>query len=102
MPYRSDQLDELCDPAATNLAYHPARTVAGEHSPPQLSGMFVVTQAEAAAIRAIFEQREEFAAAVELRRRFPDIVGIARHHRLTPAERCHLTERNLTERNLLT
>jgi hypothetical protein len=35
--------------------------------------MFVVTEAEAAAIRAIFEQRGEFAAAVELRRRFPGI-----------------------------
>jgi hypothetical protein len=28
---------------------------------------------EAAAIRAVFEQRGEFAAAVELRRRFPGI-----------------------------
>ena len=35
--------------------------------------MFVVTEAEAAAIRAVFEQRGEFAAAVELRRRFPGI-----------------------------
>ena len=77
MPCHSDQLDELCDRAATNLDYHSARTVAGEHSPPQLSGMFVVTQAEAAAIRAIFEQREEFAAAVELRRRFPGIADTA-------------------------
>jgi hypothetical protein len=38
-----------------------------------LSGMFVVTEADAAAIRAVFEQRGEFAAAVELRRRFPGI-----------------------------
>ena len=38
-----------------------------------LSGMFVVTEAEAAAIRAVYEQRGEFAAAVELRRRFPGI-----------------------------
>ena len=35
--------------------------------------MFVVSEAEAAAIRAVFEQRGEFAAAVELRRRFPGI-----------------------------
>jgi len=35
--------------------------------------MFVVTEAEAAAIRAVYEQRGEFAAAVELRRRFPGI-----------------------------
>jgi hypothetical protein len=42
-----------------------------------LSGMFVVTEAEAAAIRAVFEQRGEFAAAVELRRRFPGIGDTA-------------------------
>ena len=38
-----------------------------------LFGMFVVTEADAVAIRAAFEQRGEFAAAVELRRRFPGI-----------------------------
>ena len=37
--------------------------------------MFVVTEAEAAAIRAVYEQRGEFSAAVELRRLFPS------HHR---------------------
>jgi hypothetical protein len=36
--------------------------------------MFVVTEADAAAIRAALEQRGEFAAAVELRRRFPGIA----------------------------
>ena len=35
------------------------------------SRMFVVTDADAAAIRAVFQQRGEFAAAIELRRRFP-------------------------------
>jgi hypothetical protein len=35
--------------------------------------MFVVTDADAAAIRAVYEQRGEFAAAVELRRLFPGI-----------------------------
>jgi hypothetical protein len=35
--------------------------------------MFVVTEAEAAAIRAVFKRDGEFAAAVELRRRFPGI-----------------------------
>jgi hypothetical protein len=35
--------------------------------------MFVVTEPDAAAIRAVYEQRGEFAAAVELRRRFPGI-----------------------------
>jgi hypothetical protein len=36
--------------------------------------MFVVTEAEAAAIRAAFEQRGELSAAVELRRLFPAIT----------------------------
>ena len=39
--------------------------------------MFVVTEADAAAIRAVFEQRGEFAAAIELRRRFPGITDTA-------------------------
>jgi hypothetical protein len=41
------------------------------------AGMFVVTEAEAVAIRAIFEQRGEFAAAVELRRLFPGVTDHA-------------------------
>jgi hypothetical protein len=36
--------------------------------------MFVVTEAEAAGIRAVFEQRGELSAAIELRRRFPGIT----------------------------
>jgi hypothetical protein len=39
--------------------------------------MFVVSEAEAAAIRAVYEQRGEFAAAVELRRLFPSITDNA-------------------------
>jgi hypothetical protein len=36
--------------------------------------MFVVSEAEAAAIRAVFEQQGELSAAVELRRLFPGIT----------------------------
>ena len=36
--------------------------------------MFVVSEAEAAAIRTIFRHQGEFAAAVELRRLFPGIT----------------------------
>jgi hypothetical protein len=36
--------------------------------------MFVVTEEDEAAIRAVYQQRGEFAAAVELRRRFPGIT----------------------------
>jgi hypothetical protein len=39
--------------------------------------MFVVTDAEAAAIRAAFEQRGELSAAVELRRLFPGVTDTA-------------------------
>ena len=39
--------------------------------------MFVVTEEDAAAIRAVYQQRGEFAAAIELRRRFPGITDNA-------------------------
>ena len=39
--------------------------------------MFVVTEADAAAIRTIFQQRGELSAAIELRRRFPGITDNA-------------------------
>ena len=39
--------------------------------------MFTVTEAEAAAIRAAFNQGGEFAAAIELRRLFPGVTDNA-------------------------
>jgi len=39
--------------------------------------MFSVSEDEAAAIRAAYEQRGELSAAVELRRRFPGILDNA-------------------------
>jgi hypothetical protein len=39
--------------------------------------MFIVTEADAAAIRAVFVQEEELSAAIELRRRFPGITDNA-------------------------
>jgi hypothetical protein len=36
--------------------------------------MFVVTEADATAIRAVFEQRGELSAAIELRRRFSGVT----------------------------
>lgn len=44
---------------------------------PHARGMFVVTEADAAAICAAFDQRGEIAAAVELRRLFPGISDAA-------------------------
>jgi hypothetical protein len=40
--------------------------------------MFVVTDADAAAIRTAFNQGGEFSVAVELRRRFPGIADNAK------------------------
>lgn len=40
--------------------------------------MFVVSEQDAAAVRAAFDQGGELAAAVELRRRFPGITDMAR------------------------
>jgi len=40
--------------------------------------MFLVTEADAAAIRAIFGQEGELSAAIELRRRFPGITDNAK------------------------
>jgi hypothetical protein len=39
--------------------------------------MFAISEAEATAIRAVFEQRGEFAAALELRRLFPGVFNTA-------------------------
>lgn len=41
--------------------------------------MFVVTEADAAAIRTAFDQGGELAAAVELRRHFPGISNALAH-----------------------
>ncbi len=40
--------------------------------------VFVVTEADAAAIRAAFDQEGELSAAIELRRRFPGITNNAK------------------------
>jgi hypothetical protein len=52
-----------------------ALAVLGAHT--HSAGMFVVSETEAAAIRAVYEQRGEFSAAVELRRLFPAITDTA-------------------------
>jgi len=36
--------------------------------------MFVITEADGAAIRAIFDEEGELSAAIELRRRFPGVL----------------------------
>jgi hypothetical protein len=54
------------NPSLPSLAARPPR-----HHP---AGMFVVTEAEATAIRTAFDQGGEFAAAIELRRLFPGVT----------------------------
>jgi len=51
--------------------------LAGRSWPSHAAGMFAVTEAEAAAIRAAFDQGGEFTAAAELRRLFPAITDTA-------------------------
>jgi hypothetical protein len=40
--------------------------------------MFVITEADADAIRAVFDQEGELSAAIELRRRFPGVTDNAK------------------------
>jgi hypothetical protein len=40
--------------------------------------MFVVTEADASAIRTVFDQEGELSAAIEVRRRFPGITDNAK------------------------
>jgi hypothetical protein len=54
-----------------------ASRLAARHAPPHAPVMFVVTEADAAAIRAVYQQRGELSAAVELRRRFLGITDNA-------------------------
>jgi hypothetical protein len=54
-------------------AVHTALVGHGAHH--HAIGMFVVTEADAAAIRAVFNQEGELSAAIELRRRFPGITS---------------------------
>jgi hypothetical protein len=56
------------------------------------AAMFVVTEAEAAAIRAVFDQEGELSAAIELRRLFPGVTddAKARLHARTIAGRMPL------------
>ena len=56
---------------------HSPTHVAGRRVRPHAPVMFVVTEEDEAAIRAFCEQRGEFAAAIELRQRFPDVTDNA-------------------------
>jgi hypothetical protein len=58
---------------------HQAHTwLAGRGPRPYAATMFVVTEAEAEAIRTAFNRRGELSAAIELRRLFPGITDTAK------------------------
>jgi hypothetical protein len=52
--------------------------LARREAPSHPAEMLVVTEADAAAIRAIFDEQGELSAAIELRRLFPGITDNAR------------------------
>jgi hypothetical protein len=62
--------------------------------------MFLVTEADADAIRAIFNKEGELSAAIELRRRFPGITDTQRHGympgRLPDGSRCRVHRARLS------
>jgi hypothetical protein len=60
------------EPSAVRLRSPLAGLGAHPHAP----RMFVVTETDAAAIRAAFKQRGELSAAVEVRRLFPGVTDI--------------------------
>ena len=57
------------------------------------AAMIVVTEAEAAAIRAAFEQRGELSTAVELRRLFPGVTDTAQARASSPGVRSTVRSR---------
>jgi hypothetical protein len=75
-----DEIDPQRRPASPVAAAGPiaaALWALADHGPrSHPAGMFVVSEADATAIRAAFEQRGEFAAAVELRRLFPGVADM--------------------------
>ena len=70
---RRQAKNALHSPIFARLKTHVAARVPHPHA----RGMFVVIEAEAAAIRAAFDRGGEFLAAVELRRLFPGIADTA-------------------------
>jgi hypothetical protein len=56
----------------------PPEVLATDRVSRHLPGMYVVTEADAVAIREVYERDGELSAAVELRRRFPGITDNAK------------------------
>jgi hypothetical protein len=66
------------DPIKPEGSAHRAVTLASRGAHHHALGMFVITEADADAIRAVFNQEGELSAAIELRRRFPGVTDNAK------------------------
>ena len=73
-PFECHEKRRTNNPADGSRRWHRACRPSAHH---HAIGMFVVTEADAAAIRAVFNQEGELSAAIELRRRFPGIIDNA-------------------------
>jgi hypothetical protein len=87
LPMRFGAGFERSRPGQRGLQDHEATIAAWPVTTPALAGgggnshhrsMFVVSEIEAATIRAVFEKDGEFSAAIELRRLFPGITDTAK------------------------
>ena len=72
-PWREDRETE----SALGAWCSPPLPLAGRGVRAHAPRMFVVSEADAAAIRTVFDQRGELSAAIELRRLFPGITNTA-------------------------
>jgi len=76
-----DRRDAQCHEIAVDLtsptagAFHATLAIHGTR--PNASMMFMITEADADAIRAVYHEHGELSAAIELRRRFPGITDNA-------------------------
>jgi hypothetical protein len=67
----------ISSPKSTRLFVAIPAGILSKHNSNHSAAKFVVSEAEAAAIRAVFLQHGELSAAIELRRRFPGITDNA-------------------------
>lgn len=73
-----------------------ANSLARRHPPASAAAVFVVTEEDAAGIRAVFERAGDFSAAFELRQRFPGSRQYLKLHPLRPSHATQRRARSLT------
>ena len=75
---RNGVVHHLAGTRVPRYLYRRGAVLVGRGAHRHAIGMFVVTEADAAAIRDVFHQEGELSAAIELRRRFPGITDNAK------------------------